>query len=532
MKIIKILFLILIIPSFILAQKTMSISGILSANAQWNFDTVYLTGNVTIPNNITLSISAGTQVIAQGYYKIDVKGRLIAIGQPNKFIYFTTLDTTRLYQLNDTSSTRGGWNGLHFESISPNNDSSILKYCRVEHGKAVGLSRKEKLGGGIYIDSCSKILIQNCQIFRNVAQLGGAGIQIVNNASPKIIENLIKNNYSFFEGGGIASLENSAPIIQKNIIIENISFTTSETTPGFVFAHGAGAGIYVSSRTEVTPLIAFNLIANNVSVNGAIYESSPHMIFHNNIIVNNYGGGIFQGHQRSRSIYANNTICNNNDQGFGSSSTAVTLYNNIIRNNIPLLFPEDSLNVSVILGAWPKTRSNNIERIASQLRGNNNIDAPTLFVKPTTVPGLDENGYEADWRLKKGSPEIDAGTTADGVAEIVTTKDFLGNTRIQGAAIDMGAIEYTPLSTTTDLKDLNIKIYPNPFSGQIWIDVNSPLTSAHYSIFSIDGKLISKDILNQGTQLIQTEQFAAGIYILSITDKNGKQILNSKLVKN
>ncbi len=528
MKLIKILSLFLIIPSFIFAQRTISISGTLSVNTQWNFDTVFLSGNVTIPNDISLSIAAGTKVIAQGYYKIDVKGRLIAIGEPNKFIYFSALDTARLY---DTSTTKGGWNGLHFESITSNNDSSVLKYCRVEHGKAVGLSRKEKLGGGIYIDSCSKILIQNCQIFNNVARLGGAGIQIVNNASPKIIQNLIKNNFSVLEGGGIASLENSAPIIQKNIIIENIAFTTSETTPGFIFAHGAGGGIYVSSRTEITPLISCNLIANNVSVNGAVYESSPYMRCFNNIIVNNYGGGVFHGHQRSHSIYTNNTICNNEDIGFVSASTTVKLYNNIIRNNT-VLFPKDSFNVDNILGAWPQTHYNNIEKMASQLRGNNNIDAPTLFVKPTTVPGLNENGYEADWRLQKGSPEIDAGTTADGVADIVTTKDFLGNARIQGATIDIGAIEYSPLSTTTDLNDLNIKIYPNPFSGQIWIDVNSPLVSARYSIFSIDGKLMSQDILNQGTQLIQTEQFAVGSYILTITDKNGKKIFNSKLIKN
>ena len=527
MKLIKIFSLFLIIPSFIFAQRTISISGNLSVNTQWNFDTVYLIGNVTIPNDISLFIAAGTKVVSQGYYKIDVKGRLIAIGEPNKFIYFTMLDTVRL---RDTSTTKGGWNGLHFENITSNNDSSILKYCRVEFGKAVGLSRKEQIGGGIFIDSCSKILIQSCQIFNNVAQLGGAGIQVVNNASPKIIQNLIKNNFSVLEGGGIASLENSAPIIQNNVIIENISFGTSESF-GLTFAHGAGAGIYVSSRTEVTPLIAFNLIANNFTVNGAIYESSPYMRCFNNIIVNNYGGGVFHGHQRSHSIYTNNTICNNEDIGFVSASTTVKLYNNIIRNNT-VLFPKDSFNVHAFRGAWPQTRNNNIERMATQLRGNNNIDAPTLFVKPTTVPGLDENGYEADWRLKKGSPEIDAGTIADGVSEIVTTKDFLGNARIQGATIDMGAIEYSPLSTTTDLNDLNIKIYPNPFSGQIWIDVNSPLVSGHYTIFSIDGRLMSQDVLNQGTQLIQTEQFALGSYILTITDKNGKKIFNSKLIKN
>jgi Right handed beta helix region/Secretion system C-terminal sorting domain len=423
----------------------------------------------------------------------------------------------------------------YFENITPNNDSSILRYCQIQFGKAIGLTRRERIGGGILIDSCSKIRIHNCKIVDNLATWGGAGIQVVNNSSPQIIENLIKNNYSIGsgEGGGIASLENSAPTIFKNMIIENSSLNLTET-PLYTSFYGEGGGIFVSSRTTATPLIAFNLIANNVSTSGGgIYESSPSMKVTNNIIVNNFGGGVFHGHQRSSSIYANNIICKNDGQGFVSASTTINLYNNIIRDNL-LSSPKDSFNVGAILQAWPQTRNNNIERMATQLRtiNNNNIDQPTLFERPTTVAGITQKGYEADWRLKQDSPEIDAGTTANGLLDIVGDKDFLGKPRVVGATIDIGAIEYTPLSTTTVLNDLNVKIYPNPFSGQIWIDVEKPLVSAHYSIFSIDGKLVSRDVLNQGTLLIQTEKFANGTYILTITDKNGKQVFNSKLVKN
>jgi hypothetical protein len=527
MKSFKCIFLFFCLPFYLFAQRTISVSGSINANTQWNYDTVFLTGNLTIPNNIRLSIAAGTKIIAQGYYKIDVKGSLIAIGEPSKFIYFTTLDTARFI---DISTSKGGWNGLHFESILPNNDSSILRYCRIQFGKAVGSTRKEQIGGGILIDSCSKIRIQNCEILDNIAAWGGGGIQVRNDASPKIIENFIRDNYSLAQGAGIASLENSAPIIQKNVIIENACIDTS-LGGASIYGNGAGGGIYVSSLTNITPLVGFNLIANNYSSNGALYESSPNMKVFNNIIVNNYGEGVFHGHQRSTSIYANNTICNNGSQGFVSASTTVNLSNNIIRNNT-LATTSDSFNVGAILGAWPQTRNNNIERMASQLRGNRNIDQLTLFERPTTIAGVGGIGYEADWRLKVGSPEIDAGTTANGLLDIIGDKDFLGKPRVVGAAIDIGAIEYTPLTTTTTLNDLNVKIYPNPFSGQIWIDVEQPLVSAQYAIFSIDGKLISCDVLNQGTQLIQTEHFANGTYILTITDKRGKTVFNSKIVKN
>jgi hypothetical protein len=528
MKIIKCLSIFLFVSSCLFAQRTIRFSGVVNTNTQWNYDTVYLMGNVFIPNNITLSITAGTKVVVQGHYKIDVKGSLSAIGEANKFIHFTKIDT---FKIRDTSTILGGWNGLHFESITTNNDSSILQYCRVEFGKAVGSTLKEKMGGGIFIDSCSKIRIQNCQIVNNVAAIGGGGIQIVNNSSPKIIENLIKNNFCVYEGGGIASLENSAPLIQKNVIIENTSFGTRESL-GFILAHGVGGGIHVESRTNITPLIAYNLIANNVSIGGAVYESSPYMRLHNNIIVNNFGGGIFNGHQRCASVYANNTICNNSfSSGIMLETATLSLINNIITGNTQD-FPSFGTNIHAYNNVWPKAFNNNIGDIDQAIRGNRNIDSLTLFVRPTTVAGITQKGYEADWRLKIGSPEIDAGTTQNNLLDIIGDKDFLGKPRVVGATIDIGAIEYTPLNTTTVLNDLNVKIYPNPFSGQIWIDVEKPIVSAHYSIFSIDGKLISRDVLNQGTQLIQTEHFANGTYILTITDKTGKQIFNSKLVKN
>ncbi len=439
MKSIKFVGLFLLLPFFLFAQRTLTISGNITVNTQWNFDTVYLTGNLVIPNSITLSIAAGTKIVAKGYYKIDVKGCLLAIGEPSKFIYFTISDTTGF---RDTSTTRGGWNGLHFESITTNNDSSILRYCQIQFGKSIGLTRRERIGGGILIDSCSKINIQNCKVVNNLATWGGAGIQVVNNASPRIIENLIKNNYSIgpAEGGGVASLENSAPTILKNIIIENSALTVNET-PLYTSFYGEGAGIFVSSRTTTTPLIAFNLITNNVSTSGGgLYESSPNMKVFNNIIVNNFGGGVFHGHQRSSSIYANNTICNNDGQGFVSASTTINFSNNIVRNNL-LSSSKDSFNVGAILQAWPQTRNNNIERMATQIRGNGNIDLPTLFERPTTVAGIAEKGYEADWRLKIGSPEIDVGTTANGLLDIIGNKDFLGKPRVVGATIDIGAIE-------------------------------------------------------------------------------------------
>ena len=61
--------------------------------------------------------------------------------------------------------------------------------------------------------------------------------------------------------------------------------------------------------------------------------------------------------------------------------------------------------------------------------GTDNLDLDPLFVDPE----------QGDFRLRDGSPAIDAGT-ADGAAVV----DLDGNERPLGGGVDMGAYEYVP----------------------------------------------------------------------------------------
>jgi hypothetical protein len=65
--------------------------------------------------------------------------------------------------------------------------------------------------------------------------------------------------------------------------------------------------------------------------------------------------------------------------------------------------------------------------------GNN----PLLGTNPLVV-NISRNPALADWRLQSGSPAIDAGTNAYGLPSL----DLLGNTRVVGAAVDLGAYEF------------------------------------------------------------------------------------------
>ena len=63
----------------------------------------------------TLTINPGTYIEFQGHYKLEVYGRLLAIGTEDSIIIFTVKDTTLLY---DLDTIAGGWDGIEFYTLS------------------------------------------------------------------------------------------------------------------------------------------------------------------------------------------------------------------------------------------------------------------------------------------------------------------------------------------------------------------------------------------------------------------------------
>jgi hypothetical protein len=84
----------------------------------------YIDGDITIPDQQTLTIDAGVEVIFNSSYKLTVRGRLIANG--------TVADTIRFKPLNNSFR----WRGIRFEDIIAFNDTSRLKYCRISGSQA------------------------------------------------------------------------------------------------------------------------------------------------------------------------------------------------------------------------------------------------------------------------------------------------------------------------------------------------------------------------------------------------------------
>ncbi len=80
--------------NFLSAQTNVTeISGNITKNITWDYDTVRVTGDIVVDENISLSVEPGTWIKFLGNYGIEIKGYLIAEGIPGDTIVFTRIDT-------------------------------------------------------------------------------------------------------------------------------------------------------------------------------------------------------------------------------------------------------------------------------------------------------------------------------------------------------------------------------------------------------------------------------------------------------
>ena len=233
-------------------------------------------------------------------------------------------------------------------------------------------------------------------------------------------------------GAGLVGLSNASATLQ-NLIIENN------------FAAGDGGGIYVEDTGITIDSVIFD--RNSAGTNGgAIFASGNDLNIFNSLFFDNQaagsGGGAISTNSIATSNFINNTFYDN--QGGGSddifddsgSFNTKTITNNIFADSDTIddtkvfldfsVTPEIlDINTNIIDGTVGFRRNN----IGVGDFGENNIDEEPLFVDPD----------EGDFRLRRNSPGVDAGNE-DVVDEDGT--DLVGNPRIYGDTVDIGAYEY------------------------------------------------------------------------------------------
>jgi len=322
------------------------------------------------------------------------------------------------------------------------------------------------VGGGIAIDDCSAVTIQNNIVMHNIARGDwGGGIAVIQ-SNVTITGNTIQNNQSSGSngcGGGISFFQECSGTVTGNIITHNTASIDgggmmiysanlsilSNRIDNNTAADGSGGGLVIERCNSMT--VTGNTISNNVlsgtgSFLGAgirciysnaqirrnfiqdnrgatwggginLYSSDAFIV--NNLISGNQalnGGGIYFAQASSAQIHSSTIAGNTADSGAGiyvESSCHVTATNSIVWANNTQQIGGDGIFTATYCD------------IQGGYSGTGNLNSDPLFV------GGD------DYQLTSSSPCIDAGTSTDAPAT-----DIVGTIRPQGSGYDMGAYEY------------------------------------------------------------------------------------------
>ena len=481
-NIITVLFLFV---AFSMNAQITNVSG--NQSGTWSGE-IHIVDEVTIPNDGTLTINAGTYVVADGYFGITVLGNLYAMGEEDSRITFTVADTTGYSNYDDAEA--GAWKGFYFQKPG----EVVLSFCDFSYGKShinkdgglmrISMASEMKIGncrfhhcttrrrgGALYAEN-SVINIHDCEVYENLAVANppdytwGIGFHFLK-STLDIHDIVFHDNYSETAYGGGMNIDSC------NMILTNATFYNNIA----VNAGGLGIQRCKDYTVKVSNMLAYNNWVVHYGGGLAIATSDPEL---NNItIVNNYcGGGGGAGMQNAfdAAPILNNCIfwgnhalahSNTNDTTEYYDGSQIWLWGMDCR---PVFKNGDvQYGLDSIYGREYLTDENYIDM----------IDADPLFV--------DANNH--DYQLVENSPCVNTGTP-DVTGLFIPGTDLGGNPRICGSRIDMGCYEFCYESIGESLmQESSMSVYPNPLNDNSLCVVNlSRRGDVTLRLLSLDGR--------------------------------------------
>ncbi|MFH2002990.1 MAG: NosD domain-containing protein, partial [Planctomycetota bacterium] len=253
----------------------------------------------------------------------------------------TTIDGSQPQQVNKASV-------VTFQYLKNNKLQSVLDGFTIRGGKGTYVQKKAgyRYGGGIFCQNASPKIVNNIIVFNSACFGGGIACEGENSA-PQILHNTITRNYAYSygikssRGGGIYTSWGTAPVISHNDITWN---TTKLYNP-----QGSGGGIYCQgggNNVSHFATITHNFIAYNIAREsgcGICAYGSAHLISNNTIMDNGggeSGGGIYCftsfSFEPEIPIISNNFIAGNKVFSYGAGIVCYGEYHAVIENNVIL----------------------------------------------------------------------------------------------------------------------------------------------------------------------------------------------------
>jgi hypothetical protein len=419
----------------VIAEK--NICGRIEENTVWAADTVRVSCNIIVNSGITLTIQPGTRIEFAGNSGLIVNGSIIATGNENNRITFTSGDTTGYYNSTDT-----GWNNISLVGAG----KAEFKFCDFLYAKKSAI----RLGNTNYLTR-----ITHCNFDHNATEDFGGGVFLT---SPIVdfSHNVFSNNRAVRLGGGVY-LNN---VSDKPFDISNNLFVNNRGDQQAAF--GASG--------------SFRLINNT---------------FADNEVISN-GGGI------------------------------VSLENGSILNSIIWANHTGASGIQVILSGSNTVRNCIIEKGVTGIRYQ--FSFPNYFNDIDAADPDFVNLQASDFHLQDSSIAINAGM-ADTTGLFLSLTDIEGNPRIVNGRIDIGAYEYQKLTIPTEIqnavKSLELKIYPNPTTGVIYLSADADVNQeVNIRMLDMQGRTVLQqklDRVDSGTVYsIDLSSVDNGVYMLMI----------------
>ena len=480
--------LLMVLSAFAINAQVTQVSG--NQSGTWNGE-IHLIGDVIVPDGETLTIDAGSSVIADGYFGITILGSIHANGAENARISFTVADTTGYCDYENPEL--GGWRGFYVQK--PN--GMKFEYCDFSYGKGQIYTD----GGMMWIYLADNIEISNCRFHHNTARRRGAAIYAENSAlnihNCEIYDNIVVapiGDYSwgvgfqflkcdidmhdmvFHDNRSETAYGGGMNIDSCNMILNNAVFYNNSV----VNAGGLGIQRCKNYTVKVANMLAYNNISTHYGGGLAIATSDPEL--NNLTIVNNYCGAGGAGMQNAfdASPTLNNCIFYGNHAVYeiNEIDTVEYYYGSQIWlwgadcfpifNNGLVQYGLDSICNGEYL---PEGHYNNM------------IDDNPLFV----------NALCFNYRLSEDSPCIDTGTP-DITGLFIPDTDLAGGTRIVNGRIDMGCYEFGNEGVNEVLANEKfVSVYPNPLNNNSLCTINlSKRSEVSLKLISLDGKELYK----------------------------------------